>query len=212
MDAQGTQWLAAMGVRALEASRALDALERVLAANQPQTVVAAMDWSRFLPVYEAKGVRRFMDRVRPASGPAASGDRAFVERLAQLSPADRHRAVVETTRERVAEVIGTGGPETIGLDEALFALGLDSLMATELRRALERQFDRSLAPTLTFEYPTVNALAAYIERQLFPAANGEGRKLDPAEAAGLLARLPDMSDSEVDALLLQLNPQALSQS
>jgi acyl transferase domain-containing protein/acyl carrier protein len=212
MDDQGAQWLAAMGVRALDPPRALDALERVLASSEPQAVVATMDWSLFLPVYEAKGRRRFMDRVRGAAGADARsvGDSAFVERLAPLAPAERRAAIIRATRERVAGVIGTGGPETIALDEAFFALGLDSLMATELRRALERQFDRALSPTLTFDYPTVSSLADYIERELFPGAGGDARVLGAAEAAAYLAQLPAMTDAEVDALLMALDPSALN--
>ena len=44
-------------------------------------------------------------------------------------------------------------------------IGLDSLMAVELRNALARAFGQTLPVTLLFDHPTLDALAAHLARR-----------------------------------------------
>jgi hypothetical protein len=46
--------------------------------------------------------------------------------------------------------------------------GLDSLGAVELKNSLATRYSLDLPATLTFDYPTVAALAAYIGNNLSP--------------------------------------------
>ena len=59
-------------------------------------------------------------------------------------------------------------PDTIDPDVAFGALGLNSLMAMELRAELEHKLGRHLPATLAWNYPTVTALARHL------AENGVG--------------------------------------
>jgi len=209
MDAAGQQWLAALGIEALKPAEALDAFEHAVAAGDTQTVVAAIDWATFLPVYEARGSRPMMARMRSASAtaPSAAADRGFVERLAALLPAERREQIAAAVTDHIGRVIGTEGASVIGPDDGLFDLGMDSLMATELRRILERQFDRELPPTLTFDYPTVTALSAFLDRECFgdagaDAAPAAAAALDGAgDLAAAIAALETVSDDEAEMLM-----------
>jgi len=207
MDDQGQQWLAALGVGALKPAAALDVLEQLIAGNQTQAVVAAIDWERFLPVYEAKGARPFMERLRTIRASTSdTADRGFIERLGRMLPFERREAIGSAILDQVAAVIGTASG--IGMDEGLFDLGMDSLMATELRRRLEKQFDRMLSPTLTFDYPTITALAAHIDEECFGAAVPVPSAPAPAAAsaagsglADAIAALESLSDDDVEVML-----------
>ncbi|WP_328478233.1 amino acid adenylation domain-containing protein [Actinoplanes sp. NBC_00393] len=53
-------------------------------------------------------------------------------------------------------------PETIGLDEPFLALGLDSLTAVDLVKALETRLGRTLSTTLFFEHRTLGELARHL--------------------------------------------------
>ena len=55
---------------------------------------------------------------------------------------------------------------TGGTNTGLFDLGMDSLMAVELKRRLERGVGQPLPSTLTFNYPNVGALAGFLETVL----------------------------------------------
>lgn len=51
-------------------------------------------------------------------------------------------------------------------DQPLMEGGLDSLGAVDLRNALSAQFSVDLPSTVTFDYPTVPALAAFVSTLL----------------------------------------------
>ncbi|MCU1503134.1 MAG: polyketide synthase, partial [Ilumatobacteraceae bacterium] len=57
-------------------------------------------------------------------------------------------------------------PERINRRRPLKAMGLDSLMALELRNRLERETNLTLSATLAFNYPTVALLAAHLAERM----------------------------------------------
>ena len=85
-------------------------------------------------------------------------------------------------------------------------LGLDSLMAVELRTRLATALGlkNQLSATLVFDYPTLDALADHLERDILhlePTKGVEQSVADPmAPRADELAHL---ADEEVEAILLK---------
>jgi acyl transferase domain-containing protein/acyl carrier protein len=67
--------------------------------------------------------------------------------------------------DTVATVLGS----TVDAEEPLMDAGLDSLGAVELRNGLSKSVGMELPGTLMFDYPSVGALAGYLETQLAPA-------------------------------------------
>jgi hypothetical protein len=87
---------------------------------------------------------------------------------------------------------------------------MDSLMSVELRRRLEQGAGCPLPSTLTFNYPTVTALARFIDRQLKTSLSAVE---DPAPAPVAMppieeADLDSLSDVELEARLLARLEQA----
>ena len=77
----------------------------------------------------------------------------------------------------------------------LMQAGLDSLAAVELRNSIATAFDVHVPVTLTYDYPTLAALAAFLVPQLAPAAPPAGFmssvqvRLDDAERLHLTGRM-----------------------
>ncbi|RRR71697.1 MAG: acyltransferase domain-containing protein, partial [Candidatus Viridilinea halotolerans] len=80
--------------------------------------------------------------------------------LVALPPSERRERMVHLVQEVVLRVLGMRAlPERqIGFKE----LGMDSLLALEVRRMLESYVEQPLPATLAFEYPTVEALGDYL--------------------------------------------------
>lgn len=89
--------------------------------------------------------------------------------------------------------------------------GLDSVTAVELADALESALGMPLEPTLAYEYPTLEALAAHLASQHQPAPASQA---DPPTVAAedrevdqLVRELEMLSDAEIQALLGQQHNQ-----
>jgi hypothetical protein len=78
-------------------------------------------------------------------------------------------------------------------------------MAVELRNRLQDGLGQPLPATLTFEYPTIEALAAYLAAEVFGFAPPFARETAEVERAGdaasVLESIEQLADEEVDRLL-----------
>ena len=75
----------------------------------------------------------------------------------------RHDLLVDFVQQEVATVLALQDAWTGAASTGLFDLGMDSLMAVELKRRLERGVGQPLPSTLTFNYPNIDALAGFLE-------------------------------------------------
>ncbi|WP_067654382.1 acyl carrier protein [Nocardia harenae] len=57
-------------------------------------------------------------------------------------------------------------------DGLFLEVGLSSVQAVEISDSLQRWLGRDLPPTLAYDYPTINAVAAYLVEELSGTAAG----------------------------------------
>src|SRR5262249_54881066 len=96
---------------------------------------------------------------RAAEERAGSSLRA---KVAALAASERARALLELVTNAVSTVLGAS-PTGIDADRPLGEIGLDSLMAVELRNRLASLAGVRLPSTLLFDHPTPNALCRYLD-------------------------------------------------
>lgn len=172
-DAESRARLDQRGVRTLSPADALAGLSDVVAASlaqgPAQGVVARIDWARFLPLYQQAGKRALLAEVErevPAQPTAVaavtpSGRTQLVERLTNAPVQQRKRLLTDYLRDAVAEVTRVDAAE-IREDAGFFDLGMDSLMAVELRRRLEQGVGREIPVTLVMDHPRLSDAADYL--------------------------------------------------
>src|SRR5262249_18581220 len=100
---------------------------------------------------------------------AASGDGSTLRaRLAALaSDAERLKGLGGRVQEDIAAGVGGSGEGGgVPVDMPLKELGLDSLMAVELRNRLSARVGSKLPTTLAFDYPTATAMAQLLVEKL----------------------------------------------
>ena len=187
--------VAGYGLHPMASAMALDALGALITdGNATQVVVASVDWPRLRTAYEARRTRPLFERMNAAArttpthnnrpSPAAAPSRPLLlARLAAL-PADAREdaagvLVADFVRETVDQVLGAGRDHVVDDRQGLFEMGMDSLMAIELKGKLEAAIEQPLPSTLTFNYPNVAALADYLLQRVRPP--------DGTRAGGLAA-------------------------
>ena len=104
--------------------------------------------------------------------PAKPGD---VEVVARDAPLRQH------LKQMIGAVMGI---DNIAVEDNLLNLGLDSVMALEVRNQLQELLKRRLSPTLLMEYPSISALCSHL---------GEGTALTglPHDEASTADQLTD---------------------
>ncbi|WP_421844330.1 type I polyketide synthase [Mycobacterium sp.] len=159
------------GIRTLSPSDALAGMADVMAAagssGPAQAVVARIDWARFLPIYLQAGRRALLAEVARevhesvAATSPASGSTRLVEQLTAAPVQQRKKLVLEYLRNTVAEVTRIDASE-VREEAGFFDLGMDSLMAVELRRRLEQAVGKELPATLAMDFPRLSDVADHL--------------------------------------------------
>ncbi|KYF87889.1 hypothetical protein BE20_24600 [Sorangium cellulosum] len=155
--------LSDIGVLPMATGPALSALERLVKTSAVQRSVTRMDWTRFAPVYAARGRRNLLSALvaedeRTASPPVPTANRIW----RGLSVAESRSALYELVRGIAARVLGFADPGALDVGRGFAEQGLDSLMALEIRNRLQRELGERLSATLAFDHPTVERLVAHL--------------------------------------------------
>ncbi|XXY19860.1 beta-ketoacyl synthase N-terminal-like domain-containing protein [Sorangium sp. So ce216] len=162
---------ARMGFSLLSEEQGLEVLGRLLGDAAAQVAVAPVNWAILKPLYEAKSPRplfALMEDGSAGSAPAASGMNGVMRRLDESPRADRYEVLFNYVRGEVSEVLRFD-PMKIDPQQGLFQLGMDSIMATQLKRRLEAGIGRRFPATMVFEHPTIRALCDHLAESLLPS-------------------------------------------
>ncbi|MEZ4737582.1 MAG: type I polyketide synthase [Caldilineaceae bacterium] len=146
------------GLALIEPRQGLQQLARLLKQPAVQVGVLPIDWPRYqyflTDVTTAYFFARFLTTSKQSS--------QLQETLAAAPLNERSELVVAYVQKQVAQVLGFANPTSLPITAGLTDLGIDSLMAVELRNRLQISLGCTLPTTLIFDYPSVEAMAAYL--------------------------------------------------
>ncbi|MEM7307331.1 MAG: SDR family NAD(P)-dependent oxidoreductase [Planctomycetota bacterium] len=193
--------LAGTGIGEIEPTDGLAAFGEALRSGVTYLGVAPVEWARFAA--QPFAARPFYARRLAAATAPGAGNEPTLD-LSGLDGPARRDALQEHVRTEIATVLGLASPEAVEPRGRLMDLGMDSLMAVELKARLERSLGLELQATLLFDHPTVEALVAYLDAsfaETVPEDQDEAvPALDeapaPADDAALLDELAALSDED----------------
>ncbi|MEU9144368.1 type I polyketide synthase [Streptomyces sp. NPDC048349] len=169
------------GIAALSERQALSALDAALASAEPHLVPVRLELTPLQRELDNGGdapalLRGLLRAPRKrAGGEAATGGNGLREQLTALPEAERLPRLAQLVQREAAVVLGASGSAGVGAQQVLKELGMDSLMAVELRRRLSAETGTSLPSTLAFDYPTPTAIAGLLLDKLAVGAGGAAR-------------------------------------
>jgi NADPH:quinone reductase-like Zn-dependent oxidoreductase/short-subunit dehydrogenase/SAM-dependent methyltransferase/acyl carrier protein len=217
------QRLERLGLKAMPLSETLDALDALMSGDAVQVAVAEVEWKGLLRSMGSRTSARYSSLVGDTSAEkggttAGSGAHEILEADEAALP-----ALLESyIRDLLARAMGTS-PARIDSQQSLRNLGLDSLIAVEVRNRINTELGMNvpLAKFMQSE-SSIGALVSFVAERLIDeeraepsrtSGNGMAAGAQPsppltgADAADLLERIDELTDEEVDRHLSLLAPE-----
>ena len=170
-----------LGIRTLSSADALAGMAELIAASAPHGMVARIDWTRFVPFQQLQRKRSLLAKSsvrcpRPRLNRRPSRATPLIDELEAAA-----RPAAQATGPGIpAQRCGGGDADRSGRRSAtttgFFDLGMDSLMAVELHRRLEKGFGRQLPVTLAMDHPHLTDAAEYLRRPTCSASANRRRR------------------------------------
>jgi malonyl CoA-acyl carrier protein transacylase len=195
------QWLL-QGIDPMQPQEALKIFEQLLQQNIIQLGVVRINWSNFLCRLSGKPQLKFFEAFTKKSKQSPKQKSQLLERLEAAPTSKRRQILAAHIQAEVVEVMGLDPSQPVNLQQGFFALGMDSLMSMELRNRLQTSLECSLPSTLTFKYPTIEALVDYLAVEVFslgqlPQSDKVLQK-DVQVQRQVLAEIKQLSEDEIN--------------
>jgi acyl carrier protein len=184
--------LARDGLRPLSSDEGLLLFDDAILRPDASLVLAALDASAMQA--QAQSLPPLMQdlvrarAIRPVA--ASAGDAgALAQQLRPLSAEQRMKTVLALVTLHVADIFAVSSPLAVDPSRPIKQMGLDSLMAVELRNRLVAATGVKLPATVVFDHPTPAALADHILTTLYADAGPSDAVSEEAEVRAVLASI-----------------------
>jgi myxalamid-type polyketide synthase MxaB len=152
---------ASQGVSLIEPQPGLSILGQLLeTATTAQVAVLPVDWSRYLAQVPPGLNLSFLEQIATVNEADTQPPKLRLE-LQQTPPSKRRALLTRQLQDLLAKVLGLSANQ-VNPQQGFADLGMDSLMAVEMRNRLQTEMGCAVPTTLAFDYPTVDALVGYL--------------------------------------------------
>ena len=206
------RWVAS-GIGTIATNDGLQILGRIIKkAPSAQLGVLSVEWDRLAKEVPTVGELPFLSKLvhqgEPLvkTGELSKQQSEILMRLKEASPSERLNILVAHIQGEVAKVLGMDRHHPLDPQQKLFEMGMDSLMALELKNRIQAELGCSLPSTLVFNYPTVQSIADYLAKDVlsFELPNTKSSaelQRNNDDLVGASAELDNLSEDELAALV-----------
>jgi acyl transferase domain-containing protein/NADPH:quinone reductase-like Zn-dependent oxidoreductase/NAD(P)-dependent dehydrogenase (short-subunit alcohol dehydrogenase family)/acyl carrier protein len=159
------------GIHPMAPRRALEAFERLLESAATQATVIDADWNRMAGLYP-DGPPAFIADLADGAPAADNVDEELRQRLLATPMEDRLEFLKNAFVDQIARVTELD-PARIDPDQPLTTLGIDSLMAIELKNGIESSLSVNLPMAKFLEGPSAQQLAQLVMDLMPKSGSGD---------------------------------------
>ena len=174
-SAEYQTWLTRIGVKGLKPESAIEALGYLLGTDCIQTTVADMDWTIFKSLYEARGKRLLLEQIEQQSQESAvsvsTQQSKILQSLAVADAREHSQLLTAFLQGEIVKVLRLNQPPNVQQD--LFDLGMDSLMAIELASAISKSLQVELPIAKFMQGSNIASLTSILLKQLTTTSKPE---------------------------------------
>ena len=199
------------GFQLIQPEQGLRVLEDLLGRDGTRAGVLAVDWRQFSDSLPRRSAL-LSEVTNRAEAPPASAPRKcdptpdLLAQLNQAASGKRQKLLMDYVQRQSVKVLGLDSTEHLDPTQPLSELGLDSLMAIELRNLLSAELGlaRGLPATLVFDYPTIAALTQYLADEVLSWEKPQETPVESSDKqedlTGILRRIEALSEEEVERI------------
>lgn len=201
-----------LGVGSIALEEGIRVLDQLVsfADAPPQVGIFPMDWQLYMNAFPASSVAMLEDfLVVDGESDDTSTSIGIIEELTSATVSEQPELLKSFLHSEVLSVLGLNPTFFISPRQTLFDLGIDSLVALELRNRLESSLDCALSATFLFDYPTLEQITDYIGEHVLnldaflDEADVEIKKSMEEVDAFLEKELEFLSEMEAEEMLMK---------
>lgn len=217
MKANKLKQLTDKGLQGIDPNKGFLALSEMLCQERAQVVAFSVKWEEFLKHFYTGSNKsfytEFIDRIPEEAKKAKRAEKNIdLFNLLDKTPASNKLKILsEYIKREAAIILGLDPEKPLNWQQPLNEIGLDSLLAVELRNVLSANLNQNLPGTLLFDYPTIDNIAQYLATVVFTLDS----KTEEVDSRGVksfetnvdpgvdFSDLEELSEEEAEALLMQ---------
>ena len=185
--------LAARGVRWITPQQGLRAFDQLVSQDLTTAAVTAVEWSVYAGSFGANPalLEDLLTRTATENESAtAAPETDLLSRLRAVPSGEREEVLIDFIRQELQSVLRLSAPPSPTV--RFFDLGMDSLMAVELRNRLNRGFAGAYVAsnTVVFDYPDSAALGRFLAGELGEISASVAPKTDTPPVEKPERRMP----------------------
>ncbi len=186
------------GIGVITPYQGMKALGKLLSGKTPQVAVFPINWSQFSRNFSGEVISPFLESFI-STEQSLSKKSALIQELEMAAVEKRRELLITHVRKQVAQILGLDAPEKISLKQGFFDLGIDSLMAMEIKNSLQKSLGCSLPSTLIFKYPNLKVLVNYLLEELKLTSKNDFISQSSSE----LSEIIQLSEEELEISILK---------
>jgi len=208
-----TRRLALLGIRSMPPKRALEVMGRLLREDATQVVALPVNWRQYHEFYQAGTEPPLLAELaneEAAGRPQATHSGEKRSAILDAAPGERPQLIQSYVTEQVARVLGLSSSQ-LDVQQPLTNLGLDSLMAVELKNRISADLGVNVPMVKFLQGFSVAQAAMQLLDQLTAEVEGQSEPRPVARARGdsgadedVLAGIDKLSEEQVNSMLADL--------
>ena len=208
----GEQRWATMGVKVIAPQQGLQILRKIFNQSFTQVGIIPVNWSKFFQHFtgnsEGSLLARMANNSQVKNQVKPTIEKAeILHKLQNTAVNQRKIVLIEEVKKEVATVLGLELSRQIEPQIGFFDMGMDSLMALQLKNNLQVKLGCSLSSTLTFEYPNIEILSDYLLQDIIclesVVKTEQESEKNIQQQTEKLAEIQQLSESELSEIINQ---------
>ncbi|NEO97107.1 MAG: KR domain-containing protein, partial [Moorea sp. SIO3G5] len=155
-----------IGLEELQLEQALSAFDVLLNSNAVQTLIARVNWGIFKQVYQGQKSRQLLTEIESQSEEVEEllPKDNLLEQLKTVSNSERENILLAYLQGKVAKLVGLTTSQ-LDVQQPLIMMGVDSLMASELRSIFQKEIEVDLPIEKLMEGLSITQMVSFLNEQ-----------------------------------------------